>query len=737
LPAMRRLLPLLATLLAIAPIARGAAQRPNIVFIFSDDHALESISAYGGRLKEVAPTVNIDRLARDGALFRNSFCSNSICGPSRAAILTGKHSHLNGYMDNQTSEFDGSQTTFPKLMQKAGYQTAIIGKWHLVSNPTGFDHWEVLPGQGSYYNPDFQQMDGSRKRFEGYVTDLVTDHALEWLRNGRDANKPFVLMAQHKAPHRNWTPPIRLLKHFDGVTIPEPKTLFDNYANRSEALKQQEMSIAKDFTWGHDMLFRGANEFTRHFASGMNNGEYQRMSGEQQAAWDRHYEPENQAFLQQLRAGKLKDDDVTRWKYQRYMKNYLACVRALDENVGRLLDYLDSSGLAQNTIVIYSSDQGFYLGEHGWYDKRWMFEESLKMPFIIRWPGVVTPASEPAAMIQNIDYAPTFLDIAGAEIPKEIQGKSLLPILKTGTTPKDWRDSIYYFYSGENMHRVARHDGVRTERYKLMRFPNSDEWNLFDLEKDPSELTSVHDSPAYAEAAAMMHKRYDAMRAGYAVSDSTVPDARLADPWWKERHAKKTKAAKSGADILFIGDSITNDWEGEGKAVWDKYYAPRKALNLGFSGDRTEHVLWRLLNGELPPQLDPKVAVLMIGTNNTGQSMRPAQETAEGIRQIVALLRDRRPNIQVLLLGVFPRGAGTEDPLRVRNREINELAKGVADGKNVHYLDLAPSFLAADGTLPPAIMPDLLHPKGEGFLIWARAMEAKLAEIGGFTPIAE
>jgi N-acetylglucosamine-6-sulfatase len=340
-------------------------------------------------------------------------------------------------------------------------------------------------------------------------------------------------------------------------------------------------------------------------------------------------------------------------------------------------------------------------------------------------------------MIQNIDYAPTFLEIAGAEIPKDIQGKSLLPILKDGAPPPNWRDSIYYLYSGEDMHHVARHDGVRTARYKLIHFPNSNEWNLFDLERDPSELTNVHASAAYAETAAMMHKRYDALRADYGVSDSTVPAERLADPWWKERHSKKSKAAQAGADILFIGDSITNDWEGEGKAVWDRYYAPRKALNLGFSGDRTEHVLWRLLNGELPPQLDPKVAVLMIGTNNTGQAMRPAQETADAIRQIVALLRDRRPTMPILLLGIFPRGGRADDPLRVRNAEVNELVKGAADGKSVHFLDLAPCFLATDGSLPPAIMPDLLHPKALGFQLWARAMESKLVELGGFAPIAE
>ena len=497
-----------------------AAERPNILFIFSDDHALQAISAYGDRFREIAPTPNIDRIGREGAVFERSYCANSICGPSRACILTGKHSHINGFIDNNSSRFNGAQPTFPKYLQKAGYQTAVIGKWHLVSEPTGFDHWEILPGQGSYYNPDFIQMDGSTKRFQGYVTDIVTDKSLDWLKNRRDKDKPFVLMSQQKAPHRNWAPAERHYKLFDGMDLPEPETLFDDYANRSETLKKQEMSLAKDFWWQHDLLIPGKSSDPR-FRNGIVNGEFRRMTSAQTEAFEKAFGAENQKLADDLAAGKMDDKATIRWKYQRYIKNYLRCIRAVDENVGRLLDYLDESGLAKNTIVIYSSDQGFYLGEHGWYDKRWMFEESLAMPFLIRWPGVVEPGVRTKAMIQNIDYAPTFLEAAGVEVPSDIQGRSLLPVLKNeGVAPDDWREAIYYFYSGEATHRVAAHDGVRSDRYKLFYLPETDEWQLFDLEKDPQEMNSVHDDPAYAAILAKMKGIYQKVRAEYQVKSS-------------------------------------------------------------------------------------------------------------------------------------------------------------------------------------------------------------------------
>lgn len=498
-------------------------ERPNIVFLFSDDHATAAISAYGSRLAEIAPTPNIDRLAKEGALVRNSFCCNSICGPSRAAILTGKHSHVNGFMDNNNSHFNGAQMTFPKLMQKGGYQTAMIGKWHLGSDPQGFDYWEILPGQGSYYQPDFKLMPEKpggkvrKSKYEGYVTEVVVDRALEWLEKGRDKEKPFILMCQQKAPHRNWSPALKYVNLFDDVTIPEPETLRDDYENRSVSLKENAMSIEKHFSWGHDMKFHGKNLFPKYFMSGMKNGQYMRMTDTQRKVWDAGYEPKNQKFIADMKAGKLSDDDVLKWKYQRYMKDYLRCIRSLDDSIGRVLDYLDENGLAENTIVIYSSDQGFYLGEHGWYDKRWMFEESLEMPFLIRWPGVVKAGSRPKEMIQNIDHAPTFLEIAGVDVPKEIQGVSLMPVLK-GTAGDDWRDTIYYQYSGERTHRVAKHDGVRTGRYKLMRFPDTDEWNLFDLVKDPKEMDSKHDDAGYAEVLGEMKEVYAERRAFYGVS---------------------------------------------------------------------------------------------------------------------------------------------------------------------------------------------------------------------------
>ena len=508
------------SILLLSLLSSQAAERPNILFIFSDDHALQAISAYGGRFKDIAPTPNIDRLATQGAVFERSYCANSICGPSRACILTGKHSHINGFIDNNSSKFNGAQPTFPKYLQQAGYQTAVIGKWHLVSNPTGFDYWEILPGQGSYYNPDFIQMDGSTTRVEGYVTDIIGDKTLDWLKNRRDKDKPFVLMSQQKAPHRNWVPAERHYKLFEGRQMPEPETLFDDYANRSAALKKQEMSIANHFWWENDLLLPGKSTDPR-FLNGIGNGEFKRMNSAQTGAFQKAYGAENQKLIDDLAAGKLSDTDVIRWKYQRYIKNYLRCVRSLDENIGRLLDYLDESGLAKNTIVIYSSDQGFYLGEHGWYDKRWMFEESLVMPFLIRWPDVVKPGVRSKALIQNIDYAPTFLDAAGVKIPEDIQGRSLVPVLRNaGDAPADWRKAIYYFYSGEATHHVAAHDGVRSDRYKLFYLPDTREWQLFDLEKDPQEMKSLHDDPAYAAVFADMKKIYQEVRAQYRVKSS-------------------------------------------------------------------------------------------------------------------------------------------------------------------------------------------------------------------------
>lgn len=502
-------------LLSLIVTARaGAESRPNILFIFSDDHAVNAISAYGGPLAEVAPTPNIDRIAREGAVFVNSFCANSICGPSRATILTGKHSHKNGFMRNTGQGFDQSQWTVAKTLQASGYHTAIIGKWHLKTTPLGFDHWEILPGQGNYYNPDFIQMDGTQKRFEGYATDLTTDKAVAWLEQ-RDKSKPFFLMCQHKAPHRTFAPALRHLGAFDDVEIPEPDTLFDDYANRSRTLATNEMEIDRHFDWAYDVKLRkderGGVELPGPDRYG--TPEYNRMTDAQKKEWDAYFGPHNQQFLKEFQAGKLSHRDLVRWKYRRYMRNYLSTVKAVDESVGRLLGYLDDQGLTENTIVIYSSDQGFYLGEHGWYDKRWMFEESFRMPFVVRWPGVIQAGSKPDQLIQNIDYAPTFLEAANLEIPAEVQGRSLLPLLQGKTV--DWRTSLYYAYYELGEHAVPRHFGVRTASHKLIFFPQTDEWNLFDLVRDPHEMKSLHDDPAYRETLAALKTEFERLRKEY------------------------------------------------------------------------------------------------------------------------------------------------------------------------------------------------------------------------------
>ncbi|MCD6339975.1 MAG: sulfatase-like hydrolase/transferase [Verrucomicrobia bacterium] len=724
---MRRLIKTL--LWAVLPLSLFAAdQRPNIIFIFSDDHAVQAISAYGSQINR---TPNIDRLADEGAIFLNSFCANSLCGPSRACIQTGKHSHLNGFMRNG-NRFDSSQTTFPKLLQRAGYQTAIIGKWHLGTDPVGYDYWEILPGQGNYYNPDFIQMDHSRKRYHGYVTDVITDLALNWLKHGRDPNKPFMLMCQHKAPHRNWAPAPRYFNLFKDKKIPPPPTFHDDYSGRSRLLKENEMTVARHMYWGHDMKFHGKNLFPKYFRGGLANGEYRRMTPDQKKAWDAHYEPENQAFIKAMREGKLSDEDVLQWKYQRYITDYLKCVQSVDDSVGQILKYLDETGLAKNTVVIYSSDQGFYLGEHGWFDKRWIFEESLKMPFLIRWPGVIKPGVRSKAMIQNIDYAPTFLDMAGAPIPAEMQGRSLVPLFKNqGKAPADWRDAIYYaYYENAAVHNVPLHDGIRTERYKLAFFPRTREWQLFDLEKDPHELRSVHNDPAYKDVLAAMQKRYRDLRAFYKVNTAVIPATRGDEKWWRERDRQKQAEARRGdAELVFIGDSITHGWEGRGKEVWQEYYADRHPLNLGFSGDRTEHVIWRLTHGEFA-RVKPKAAVVMIGTNNTGHLMQDPEQVAAGIRRIIDIILERSPKTKVLLLGVFPRGHSPLDMGRLNNIAINQIIRRFADNKRVFYMDIGHVFLDPDGALPKSLMPDYLHPNAEGYRRWAEAIEPMLKKLG-------
>jgi len=712
----------------------GSKKRPNILFIFSDDHALAAISAYGSHLKDAAPTPHIDRIASEGALFERSYCANSICGPSRACILTGKHSHLNGYIDNERCTFDGDQPTFPKYIQKAGYQTALVGKWHLVSDPQGFDYWEVLPGQGSYVNPDFLQQGGGKKRYSGYCTDIITDKALDWLQSKRDPSRPFVLMCQHKAPHRNWMPPERYYDLFKGMDLPEPDSLFDDYQGRSPAVAQQAMSIAKDFNWGHDMFLHGEPSDPR-FTNFMGNDEYTRMTDAEKKRFDEAYGPESEALRKALAEGRMDDAQLTKWKYQRYIKNYLRCIRAVDDGVGRLLDYLDESGLAENTIVIYSSDQGFYLGEHGWYDKRWMFEESFAMPFLIRWKGQIRPGSRSQALIQNIDYAPTFLELAGVPVPEDMQGVSLVPLLKkSGAAPSGWRKSLYYAYYGERTHHVARHDGVISDRYKLFFLPDmrgDARWQLFDLAEDPQEMRSVHADPAYAQVLADMKVEYERLRRAYQVNSSLIPCSRNAEDWWMKRFQEKTQECRKtpACELLFLGDSIIHGFDGGGKSVWDQHYAPRKAINLGFSGDRTEHLLWRIKYGAFE-NLKPKVAVMMIGTNNTGHLQCPAAESAAGVRACLDELRGKLPDTRILLLAIFPRGKDGGDALRLINDQINAVISGYADGVHVHYMDISNVFLDPDGVLPKEVMPDALHPGPEGYERWAKAIAPRLKELG-------
>lgn len=489
---------LFAVALAAAP---AAAAPPNILFIFSDDHAYQAISAYGDERKLLA-TPNIDRVAKTGMRFDRCLVPNSICGPSRACVLTGKYSHANGFYNNTNNTFDGSQPTFPKLLQKAGYQTAIIGKWHLGSDPTGFDHWHILPGQGVYYNPPMIR-DGEKVKHEGYTTDLITDFSLDWLK-ARDKSKPFLLMCQHKAPHREWEPAVRHLGHDNDRTYPEPPTLFDDYAGRGAAEKSQDMTIARTMTQRDLKLVTPG-----------------RLTPEQKKAWDAYYEPRNEKF----RAAKLEGKDLVRWRYNRYLHDYLGCVKAVDESVGKLLDFLDKEGLAENTIVVYSSDQGFFLGEHGWFDKRWAFEESLRTPLLVRWPGVTKAASTSAKIVSNIDFAPTFLSAAGVPVPADIHGRSLVPLLK-GDPPADWRTSFYYhYYEYPGPHAVRRHYGVITDRYKLLRFyePKVDTWELFDLKTDPRELTSVYGKPEVAAVQKELEAELARLRKELRVPDPDPP----------------------------------------------------------------------------------------------------------------------------------------------------------------------------------------------------------------------
>ncbi len=477
-------------------------QKPNIIFIMADDHAYQAISAYGGPLKDVAPTPNIDRIANSGMRFNQCMVTNSICGPSRATIFTGKYSHKNGFIDNTMgSKFDFSQNSFPKELQKAGYKTAVIGKLHLGGTPTGFDYYDILPGQGNYYNPTFINQQGKYK-VEGYATEIIADKTIDWLKSVKDSTKPFMVMMWQKAPHRPWEPGPNELGMYENTVFPEPETLFDDYESREPA-SLNNMSIANSMYLDRDLKISDKPR----------NG----LNEEQLAKWNEVYKPINEKFKKDNLQGK----DLVRFKYQRYMRDYMACISSVDKSVGKVLDYLKDNNLDENTIVIYTSDQGFYLGEHGWFDKRWMYKESLNSPLLISWPGVIKAGSVNNDLVSNLDFGETLIDVAGGQIPSDMQGASMLPVLK-GETPANWRTGHYYhYYEHPSEHNVLRHYGITTAKYKLIHYYyDMDKWELFDLEKDPQEMHNIYDNPAYADVQQELHANLAKLRDQYEDNDS-------------------------------------------------------------------------------------------------------------------------------------------------------------------------------------------------------------------------
>jgi len=500
------------------PNNKKEVQRPNILFIMSDDHAYQAISAYGYGLNK---TPNIDKIANEGALFTRFCVTNSLCAPSRAVLLTGKHSFINGKVDNFTS-FNWDQSNFPKLLQANGYQTAMIGKIHLDGIPQGFDFSMVLPGQGHYYNPDFI-VDGKKIQIEGYVTDIITETTLDWLKNKRDTNKPFCVLYHQKAPHRQWYPAKRYYTKYTKMKFKEPSTLYDDFKGRGTAAKSAEMSVFKHLNWAADskvypeiMDKLGIKE-TRSTDKSTFLRESGRMNKKQRADWDKVYKSIMEKFAKDY--PHMTEKEVDGWRYQRYMQDYLGCIAAVDEGVGEVLDYLKEAGLDKNTIVVYTSDQGFFLGEHGLFDKRFMYKESFRTPLVIRYPKEIKPSTKINKLVQNIDFAPTFLDYAGVKIPKEMQGVSFRKLVSGETT--EWRDAVlytYYEYPAEHM--VKRHYGIATERYKLIHFYyDIDEWELYDLKKDSNEMKNVYGDPEYAEVQNNLHKRLEELRKYYGDTD--------------------------------------------------------------------------------------------------------------------------------------------------------------------------------------------------------------------------
>lgn len=535
-----------------------AQQHPNIVYIMCDDHAYQCISAYGSALSKLALTPNIDRLAERGMRFDRAFVENSLSTPSRACLMTGQYSHQNG--QRQLGEgIDTTRTFFTELLQKAGYQTAVVGKWHMGCDPKGFDYYHVYNDQGQYWNPQYRGTDTNNEFVveEGYSTDLTTDHALSFIEH-RDPSKPFCLLLHHKAPHRNWQANLKYLGMYDDVEFPMPENFYDDYATRGSAARTQKMSVTRDMRWEQDFKVPEMLDLNNPDSQDSYNalmGEINRMTPEQRSAWGRYYFPRNRRLLE----AQLKGKDLDNWKYQVYIRDYMSVIASVDESVGRVLDYLDKNGLTDNTMIVYTSDQGFYMGEHGWFDKRFMYEESLRTPLIVSYPGHTKPGSVCNRLVQNIDYAPTFLALAGVHQPKDMPGRSLVPVLANGDNVKNWRQSIYYhYYDYPTYHMVRKHDGVRTERYKLIHFygkggldavsenkyqnvPGTREYGtmkglesigyfepkdeavdyceLYDLQADPHEQNNIFGKPGTEKIMKQLQRELDKYRKTLAVDE--------------------------------------------------------------------------------------------------------------------------------------------------------------------------------------------------------------------------
>lgn len=503
--------------------------RPNIIHIMTDDHSYQTISAYGHPLSKLAPTPNLDRLADEGILFEKAFVENSLSTPSRACLMTGLYSHQNGQRTLGRG-IDSTKTFFSELLQEADYQTGIVGKWHMQCEPKGFDYYSVLYDQGDYYNPSFKTKDsnGEYVREEGYATNLITTHSIEFLEN-RDKERPFCLLVHHKAPHRNWMAEGKYLDLYEDIEFPKPDNFYDDYNTRCSPAHTQDMTVDKTMTYIYDLKLnelKNTAPYNTEWSDGGLQKAMDQMTLQQREAWDNAYHPRNMEFINLI--DQLSKDDILDWKYQRYLRDYLRCIKSIDDEVGRLIDYLEKEGLLDNTIIVYTSDQGFYMGEHGWFDKRFMYEESFRTPLIMRFPKAIQAKTKTDALVQNIDFAPTYLSLAGIEKPEEMSGTSL-EVLFDGEKPVDWREDIYYhYYDYPAIHNVRRHDGVRSDRYKLIHFygegqiANDEDIDcneLYDLVTDPSEMNNIYGQPDYEEITADLQDRLDKYRLNLKVDE--------------------------------------------------------------------------------------------------------------------------------------------------------------------------------------------------------------------------